>query len=448
MNTSLLNRSLGSLSPRELQNNEHARLLHAIQPTQIKFDRLVTTLDDSKDEVAHNGGTNTIVIDKFEGKYLLSGGADATIAIWDLEQPAETSPPSHRPLGTIPKSEANHTYGVTHLSFYPFDSLAFLSSSYDHTVKIWSSETLQPSASFSLDAIVYSHALSPIASHLLVACAIQHPSVRLVDLRSGSSTHSLAGHNGAVLSVAWSPVEEHVLCSAGTDGTARFWDVRKSNSSLGVLDKEDSVGILGYDGHGRGARGRQRGKAHNGPVNGVVWTEDGRHVVTVGHDEKIRVWDVIRGANTLANFGPIIKNSGLSTLLPLMAPMSTTAPGKDVLFFPSEKEVLMYEVFEGRLMKRLRTPRTGQDMPNDAPAKTGRVVKNRTMALAWRAHEIELYSAHGDGMIRAWKPRTSEDAMFEEWENEEQREREDERKRKRQVLEDVYQELTKRRAFG
>lgn len=349
---------------------------------------------------------------------------------------------------TCTRSEATHQYGVTHLSFYPFDSLAFLSSSYDHTVKLWSSETLQASASFSLDAVVYSHALSPIASHLLVACAIQHPSVRLIDLRSGSSTHSLAGHSGTVLSVAWSPIEEHVLCSAGTDGTARFWDVRKSNSSLGLLDKEDSVGVLGCNGRGTGARGRQRGKAHNGPVNGVVWTEDGRHVVTAGHDEKIRVWDVTIGANTLANFGPTVKNTGLSTLLPVIAPLAMTEPGRDVLFFPSEKEVLMYELFEGRLMKRLRTPPTRPTVSSEAPAKSGRNLKGRMMALAWRAHEAELYSAHGDGMIRGWKPRTSEDAMVEEDEDEERKEREEERKRKRQVLEDVYQDLTKRRAFG
>lgn len=334
---------------------------------------------------------------------------------------------------------------MTHVSFYPFDSLAFLSSSYDHTVKLWSAETLQLSASFNLDAVVYSHALSPIAQHLLVACAIQHPSVRLVDLRSGASTHSLAGHSGAVLTVAWSPIDEHVLCSGGTDGTVRFWDVRKSSASLGSLDMDDIYGTPEYGEFNVGSKARQRGRAHNGPVNGVVWTENGRHVVTAGHDEKARVWDVTKGANTLVNFGPIIKNTALATLLPLLAPKDRTALERDVLFFPSERETLVYELFEGRLIKRLKTPFLSQQNPAQ---DTSRNLRTRTLSLAWRAHDVELYSAHGDGTIRAWKPRTSEDAAIEEYEDEELKVREEERKRKRQVLEDVYNDLTKRRATG
>lgn len=242
-------------------------------------------------------------------------------------------------------------------------------------------------------------------------------------------------------------MDAHVLCSAGTDGTVRFWDVRKSSAALGLLDLEDAVGYNGFLG---GARQRQKGVAHHGAVNGVVWTDDARHVVTAGHDEKVRVWDVSRGANTLANFGPVVKNAHLSTLLPLVTPMAVTEPGKDVLFFPNEKEVLMYELFEGRLLKRLKTPMGGLgSLRNAEPAgKSGRNPKNRTTALAWRAHSIELYSAHGDGTIRAWKPRTTEDAMMDEDEEAAQKDLEEERKRKRQVLEDVYQDLTKRRAIG
>src|SRR5437016_166207 len=106
------------------------------------------------------------------------------------------------------RSASAHKYGITHLSFYPFDSAAFLSSSYDHHLKLYATDRLQVSADFDLSSIVYTHALSPIASHLLVACATQHPAVRLVDLRSGSSTHSLAGHHGALLALAWNPTLE------------------------------------------------------------------------------------------------------------------------------------------------------------------------------------------------------------------------------------------------
>ena len=66
-----------------------------------------------------------------------------------------------------------------------------------------------------------------------------------------------------------------------------------------------------------------------------------------------------------------------------------------------------------------------------------------------RHHDVELYSAHSDGSIAAWKPRTEEDAELDEEEEQERQEAEGSRKRKRGVLEDIYQDLTKRKiTFG
>jgi len=344
------------------------------------------------------------------------------------------------------RTSNTHTFGITGLSFYPFDSLAFLSSSYDHTLKLYSSTTLTPSASFDLSSVIYSHALSPIATHLLVACATQHPAVRLVDLRSGESTHSLAGHIGAaVLSAAWSPKDEHILASGGTDSTVRFWDIRKSAGMLGILDMEDSIGIGGYNGFGLGARSRLRGHAHAAAVNGIVWTEDGRHLVSTGHDEKIRVWDVLAGANTLASFGPMVRNRALATLLPVVTSKGTVNTGEEMLFFPNEGEILMYEMFDGKLVKRLRAVGSGQKVRGGG---TAGVAKNRVTSLAWRPHTIELLSAHSDGTIRSWQPRTRIDALVDQEEQSEEDDSETEagsHKRKRQVLDDIYRDLTQQK---
>jgi len=291
---------------------------------------------------------------------------------------------------------------------------------------------------------VYSHALSSIASHLLVACATQHPAVRLVDLRTGANAHSLAGHQGAVLSVAWSPREEYILASSGVDGTVRLWDIRRSAGSLGVLDLEDSVGMMGEDGLGKGARPRERGKAHVGAVNGVVWTDSGDHIVTAGHDERVRVWDAATGANALSHFGPMIKNTHLSTLLPLIAPSNMVPQGKQIMFFPNEREILVFDLFEGTLLKRLRAP--GVAVAQAQGNAGQRNIKNRVTSLAWRAGNVEMYSAHSDGVIRAWMPRTREEAEIDEEADAEDGDTEAEsKKRKRQALEDVYQDLTRQK---
>lgn len=279
-----------------------------------------------------------------------------------------------------------------------------------------------------------------------MACATQHPAVRLVDLRTGARAHSLAGHAGAVLTVAWSPREEHILASGGVDGTVRLWDIRRSGGSLGVLDSEDSVGITGEDGFGKGARARDRGKAHVGPVNGVAWTDHGDYIVTAGHDERVRVWDAATGANALAHFGPIIKNTHLSTLLPLLVPSSLVPQGKQVMFFPNEKEILMFDLFNGTLFKRLRAP--GVAVAQARGSAGQRNIKNRVTSLAWRAGDVQLYSAHSDGVIRAWMPRTREGVELDEDDEavlSEGDPEEESRKRKRQVLEDVYHDLTRQK---
>jgi DNA excision repair protein ERCC-8 len=475
---SLLNRSIGFTHPNHVIRSTTTRLIYALQPSAVNFTHpSKTTLDEPLP--AHVSGVNALTIDKFEGRYLLSGGADSSLSIWDLESSITDPPstpdddntakptPTYQPLSTLPKSTTEHALGITQLSFYPFDSLAFLASSYDHTVKLYSSETLRPSASFDLDSVVYNIALSPIASHLLVACATQHPAVRLIDLRSGASTHSLAGHTGAILSTAWSPMREHVLASGATDGSVRFWDIRRSAGELGVLDLEDAVGCLGRNKNpstiGLTGSTNSRRQAHRGPVNGLLWTEDGAHLISCGHDARIRVWDTYTGANTLANFGPMVRNSGLAPCVPVLAPSRFLEKGADVMWYPNEHEILGYELFEGKLIRRLRRPEKmhAQAQEGNANAKGkgkgkgqavgtgGRNTKDRITALAWRAHDVEMYSAHADGTIAAWKPRTEEDARLDEEEDDERDEREEGKKRKRGVLEDIYQDLMKRKiTFG
>jgi DNA excision repair protein ERCC-8 len=121
---------------------------------------------------------------------------------------------------------------------------------------------------------------------------------------------------------------------------------------------------------------------------------------------------------------------------------------KDVLFYPNGEEILMYEFFDGKLLRRLRRSER-RAPPADVKSSSGqRNFSDRLTALAWRAHNVELYSAHSDGSITAWTPRTEEDATLDE-EEEEEKDRASGTKRKRGILEEIYQDLTKRKmTFG
>jgi DNA excision repair protein ERCC-8 len=358
----------------------------------------------------------------------------------------------HHPVGTIPKSPEGHRFGITKLSFYPVDPGAFLSSSYDKTVQVWDTETLQSAISFPVPGQVYAHDISPIASHLLVAVAVQDSFVRLIDLESGASTHTLPGHEGAVLSVAWSPVREHILVSAGSDGTVRLWDIRSAGNILGTLDYEDSVGILRSRVATRdiaSARQRYDAKAHIGPCNGVVFSADGSHIISCGHDERIRVWDASTGANTLVHFGPTIRNRVLASLTPTPVPPDMTESGHELMLFPNGPEVLLLDMHEGTLLHRLR-PVPGVA----ARAKGEKGLKQRVTDVCWRPGHCEAYSAHSTGFIKAWVPQTSEDDVDESDDGQEQDEQtrlEDEldgggdRKRRREDLQRMYRDLMKQK---
>ncbi len=212
---------------------------------------------------------------------------------------------------------------------------------------------------------------------------------------------------------------------------------------------EDSVGIFGDDGHGSGARSRDIGKAHNGAVNGLSWTDDGAYIITAGHDERVRVWDAATGANTLASFGPILKNTHLSTLSLLTTPTWMTPPGQQIFFYPNEQEILMFLLHEGKLLKRLKVP--GPNTAVVASRRGERNTRNRVTALTWRGVSEGVYSGHSDGQIRVWAPRTFADDEDDEDEMEHALEVNEEVgvKRKRQVLDDIFRDLTRQKiTFG
>jgi DNA excision repair protein ERCC-8 len=117
-------------------------------------------------------------------------------------------------------------------------------------------------------------------------------------------------------------------------------------------------------------------KAHAGPVNGLAWTDDGDYIISAGHDRQIRVWDAATGANTLANFGPSIRNSQLGRVTMFVSPTGLTPPGRELLFYPNETEILVMELHEGTIVTRLRG--TGPTVASVRAERGGeRTVKNR-----------------------------------------------------------------------
>lgn len=378
---------------------------------------------------------------------MITGGSDATIKGWRLSDISPSSSPQTitSPI-SVPLSDDSHNFGITSLAFHPLDSTSFFTSSYDHTLKLHDVTSFTTYGSVSLSSIIYSFAIQPHGAGNLIACCTQHPLVRLVDLHTGNATMSLAGHSGAVIAAAWSPRSEYILLTGGADGTVRVWDVRTASRTLRLLDLENSVGVLGTDGQGAGYEPKPHAKAHRAAVNGLTFTDDGRYIVTAGHDNAVRVWSADTGANTLAHFGPTIVNTKLSHKPLLASPVSQTRPGYQILVLPNESHIVIAELFEGRILRRLKLPGPSEAVLRNRPGAQRKVGK-RVTSLAWRGPGDGFVSGDTGGCLRVWGSGGDEDVVDEEGVL--VIEPEEGRKRKRNVLDEVYKDLVgKKVTFG
>ncbi|KAM0285647.1 hypothetical protein ACHAQH_001353 [Verticillium albo-atrum] len=471
MQDRLYARSTGDLSPQALARSTTTELLRSFaHAPQHRFDGETNHLDTpgAASIWAHRAGVNALALDKFDGRFLLSGGADGTLRLWDLDKCSKSqNPHTFQPVVDVPRSVRDstngHKHGITHLGFYPFDADAVLSSSFDRTLKLWSTKQMRIAASFDLETIIHSHATSPLPGHLLVACATQHSAVRLVDLKSGSSAQALAAHGGAVLAVDWSPRHEHILASGHADGRVHIWDVRRASGVIGTLDHEDSLGVVHrFDdamasgmSWGDGGHFRAAARAHDDSVNGLCWTDNGMYLVSAGLDRRIRVWDAATGANTLASFGSIVQNGNAGTASMFVSPSGLTASRQDLLFWPNEQEILILDLYEGTLLTRLRVP--GPPNVATGQAAGGLNIKNRTTSMVWRGaggHGLKngtimgggssvgsVYTGHLDGQIRAWMPQLpgpEDDDPQEELQDDGD---EESKQRKRKAVDDAFRSL-------
>ncbi|KAK9450470.1 WD40-repeat-containing domain protein [Limtongia smithiae] len=393
LSTYLFTRETGLTNPRELRSAQLARQYTSLVRSELRYF-----------PSRHSGTVNCLAVDNTEQTFMLSGGSDSRILLWDLNS---REGQRHRYVlkGSIPAKQG-HRYGISGLLWWPFDSGMAVTCSFDETVKIWDTQSLDEVYAFSLGMRVNAIDVSQVAEHCLVACAADCPPIRLLDLRSSASAQMLTGHQGPTVQVVkWSPIDPFMLASGGADGTVRLWDIRRTNACLTVMNLENMHGGYGTSmPYSREAFSTPQTslleniKSHRGVVNSLAWLADGRQLVSAGTDEMIRVWDVSgspslmqsRDTNTLVNFGPTVRNRYLQCINMVLSPVQDCFP--QILCFPSDTgEILMFNVATGRLIRRL-----------SISANTTTV--KRTRGLVFRGSEyVELYSGNSDGDIILWE---------------------------------------------
>jgi WD40 repeat protein len=126
-----------------------------------------------------------------------------------------------------------HSDGVSSVAFSP-DSALLASASYDHTIRIWRTDTGECAQTLEGHSDgVRSVSFSPVSA--LLASASDDHTVRIWRNDTGECTQTLEGHSDGVNSVAFSH-DSALLASASYDHTVRIWrtDTGQCVQSAGI----------------------------------------------------------------------------------------------------------------------------------------------------------------------------------------------------------------------
>ncbi|KAH3684291.1 hypothetical protein WICPIJ_004731 [Wickerhamomyces pijperi] len=340
--------------------------------TLLKNPRFKISTTSSKQHSTSNYNTAAAVaaagiccidFDQSQGQFLLSGDTRGAIKLFKVDLRAEDEDSSELISDIRSKS-----IGVTDLQWWPNDPGMFLSASYDGVLQIWDTSTLTSAFQFQInnDHNSYCHFSVNTINLNLISVATDSKTIRLVDLRTTSTSQSIIGHESSVISCEWSPTKEMVLASGDANGEVKIWDVRFMKRCLVSLDIQRTYNSVSQQEQAEDTEiakrpklhsvKRSTTKAHIGAVNGLKFHENGKTLITTGTDDKIRVWDLDHNAvNTLLNFGPLVRNKRRTNCKKMIvSPIEET--DVQYLFYPSDitGEILLFRLFDGKLVSRLK----------------------------------------------------------------------------------------------
>ena len=271
--------------------------------------------------VGHTGGVNSAVFSP-DGRTLASGASDNAVILWDVA----TRQPIESPL-------KGHTGAVVSLAFSP-DGKMLASGGFDNSVILWNMATRKPIGGPLIGhaAVVRSVAFGPDGRALISS---SDKDLVLWDVTLAQALgETLTGHVNQVLGLAFSP-DGRMIASGGCGGTdatekckpgeVRLWDVA-SRQPLGqpMTYHDGWVNDVAFSPDGRLLASGSDDKTiilldvashqpldpplvgHTGWINSVAFAPDGRTLASASLDQSIILWDVSTALNTsVATHQPI-----------------------------------------------------------------------------------------------------------------------------------------------
>ncbi len=173
-----------------------------------------------------------------------------------------------------------HTDAVTSIA-YSRDGTRLLTTSFDNTARLWEVATgrqLQVLEGHSW--WVWDAAFSPDESHVVTAS--QDATALVWNLETGAKSPPFTGHQGPIYSVAYAP-DGKSIASGGYDKRILLWQPAD-------LTPFDFKGLLADQVPPPPKHRLWEG--HTAAVRAVQFSQDGKSVISAGHDNTVKIWSL------------------------------------------------------------------------------------------------------------------------------------------------------------
>jgi WD40 repeat protein len=244
----------------------------------------------------HDGLIQSVAVSS-DGAIMATASVDGTVKVWDFAKGKETF---------VLKG---HTGTVNSVAFNK-DASILASAGADKSIRFWNPKDGKGSKELKghTDGVI-SIVFSPDGS--LLASAGSDKTVRLWDVKDAKELKNLGAHEKSVYSVAFNTAGTE-LASTGDDGIIKIWDVKglkeiksmKVDLPKPVIKKEEKKeepkdkDVKDKKVGKKDMAKKEEPKELRDAFSVVVFSPDGKTILTVGQDKFLRYWDIAEGKET------------------------------------------------------------------------------------------------------------------------------------------------------